>query len=206
MATSILGLCVSDYSCRQNLDLYGRAKHFLAQGSKRGRILGVAAIGCTLLSCIALPNVTLAVPAGKLSAQYMGNAAYAMSAQPRFIIQIQTSLGELRVADVSGAPGQPIPLNIELVGANDTEQLFILRGIPEGVKLTPGGSVGTFWAVNSKVISAITLTAPPDFSGSFTVSISRTRDPADPALKTYEGFLPGFTVGMPLPEHMAMWI
>jgi len=34
----------------------------------------------------------------------------------------------------------------------------------------------------------------------------RTRDPEDPALKTYEGFLPGFTVGMPLPEHMAMWI
>jgi arylsulfatase A-like enzyme len=34
----------------------------------------------------------------------------------------------------------------------------------------------------------------------------RTRDPNDPALRTYEGFLPGFTVGMPLPEHMAMWI
>ncbi len=34
----------------------------------------------------------------------------------------------------------------------------------------------------------------------------RTRHADDPALKTYEGFLPGFTVGMPLPEHMAAWI
>jgi arylsulfatase A-like enzyme len=34
----------------------------------------------------------------------------------------------------------------------------------------------------------------------------RTRHPDDPALRTYEGFLPGFTVGMPLPEHMANWI
>ncbi|MGH6892842.1 MAG: alkaline phosphatase family protein [Dongiaceae bacterium] len=34
----------------------------------------------------------------------------------------------------------------------------------------------------------------------------RTRPADDPALKTYEGVLPGFTVGMPLPEHMATWI
>lgn len=30
--------------------------------------------------------------------------------------------------------------------------------------------------------------------------------PGDPALKTYEGVLPGMTVGLPLPDHMAAWI
>ncbi|HEX4571240.1 MAG TPA: sulfatase-like hydrolase/transferase, partial [Dongiaceae bacterium] len=30
--------------------------------------------------------------------------------------------------------------------------------------------------------------------------------PDDPALTTYEGVLPGMTVGLQLPEHMAAWI
>ncbi len=34
----------------------------------------------------------------------------------------------------------------------------------------------------------------------------RTRVPGDPALRTYEGVMPGFTVGMQLPDHMAPWI
>ena len=34
----------------------------------------------------------------------------------------------------------------------------------------------------------------------------RTRAADDPALRTYEGVLPGFTVGMQLPDHMAPWI
>lgn len=34
----------------------------------------------------------------------------------------------------------------------------------------------------------------------------RTRPLNDPALKTYEGVMPGFTVGLQLPDHMAPWI
>jgi arylsulfatase A-like enzyme len=34
----------------------------------------------------------------------------------------------------------------------------------------------------------------------------RGRDPKDPALTTYEGVLPGFTVGMQLPDHMEPWV
>lgn len=34
----------------------------------------------------------------------------------------------------------------------------------------------------------------------------RSRPLDDPALKTYEGVMPGFTVGMQLPDHMAPWI
>jgi TPR repeat protein len=101
-----------------------------------------------------------------------------LSAPPSPVIRVQAGLGELRVSDVSGTPGEPILLKIELLGAGDAEQLFILRGIPKGVKLTPGGSVGNFWAVNSKVISSLTLTAPLDYTGSFKVSISRTQDTA----------------------------
>jgi arylsulfatase A-like enzyme len=34
----------------------------------------------------------------------------------------------------------------------------------------------------------------------------RGRDPRDPALTTYEGVMPGFSVGLQLPNHMAPWI
>ena len=34
----------------------------------------------------------------------------------------------------------------------------------------------------------------------------RGRAPGDPALKTYEGVLPGMAVGLQLPDHMAAWI
>jgi arylsulfatase A-like enzyme len=34
----------------------------------------------------------------------------------------------------------------------------------------------------------------------------RRYPPGDPALKTYEGVLPGMTVGLQLPDHMAAWI
>src|SRR5262249_57167420 len=34
----------------------------------------------------------------------------------------------------------------------------------------------------------------------------RRLPPGDPALTTYEGVLPGLTVGLQLPDHMAAWI
>jgi hypothetical protein len=59
---------------------------------------------------------------------------------------------------------------------SSADQLFIITGIPEGFTLSPGGYFGKFWAVNPKVLPALTLTAPQGFAGSFIVSIVRRRD------------------------------
>src|SRR5262245_12600111 len=47
----------------------------------------------------------------------------------------------------------------------------------------------------------------PTLFGYTDTSVDPRLYPADdPALKTYEGVLPGMTVGLKLPEHMAAWI
>jgi hypothetical protein len=93
-------------------------------------------------------------------------------------IQIQDQLAELRVSNIEGSPGRPIPLNIQVLNDSTADQLFIITGIPEGFTLSPGGYFGKFWAVNPKVLPSLTLTAPQGFSGSFQVSVVRRRDGA----------------------------
>ncbi|MBM3554620.1 MAG: alkaline phosphatase family protein [Alphaproteobacteria bacterium] len=48
--------------------------------------------------------------------------------------------------------------------------------------------------------------APTLFGYTDTSLDPRGRDPADPALHTYEGVLPGFDVGLMLPEHPTPWL
>ena len=95
---------------------------------------------------------------------------------PSLLLPVQAQRVEVKVGDIEGPPGQPIPLNIKVTKAGGGDQLFILTGIPEEVTLNPGGNFRKFWAVNSKVISALTLTAPEGYSGSFTVSVVRRRE------------------------------
>lgn len=92
------------------------------------------------------------------------------------LVRVQTQLAELKVGDIDGQPGRPIPLNIEVLDANTANQLYILTGIPEGFTLAPGGYFGKFWAVNPKVMSTLTLTAPDSYSGTFTISIVRRHE------------------------------
>lgn len=92
------------------------------------------------------------------------------------LVQAHKQLTELKAVDIFGPAGRAIRLNIETLNANDADHLYILTGIPEGFTLNPGGYFGKFWAVNSKVIPMMTLTAPKDFSGSFTISIVRRQD------------------------------
>lgn len=96
---------------------------------------------------------------------------------PSLLLPAQAQRLEVKVGDIDGPPGQPIPLNIKVTKASG-DQLFILTGIPEGISLNPGGYFGKFWAVNSKVMSALTLTAPEGYAGSFTVSVVRRREGA----------------------------
>jgi hypothetical protein len=96
------------------------------------------------------------------------------------IVQTQGEPLDFRARDISGPPGRPIPLKIDVLGGSDTEsgKLFIFSGLPKGVTLSPGGNFGDFWAVNASVVKDLTLTAPKDFSGSFTILITRSRNQA----------------------------
>jgi hypothetical protein len=101
---------------------------------------------------------------------------------PPLIVRTLGAAPDFRVRDVSGPAGRPIPLRIEMLddkAANDPVKLFIVSGVPDGVTLNPGGNLGEFWAVNASVIKDLTVTAPPGFSGSFTLNITRSRREAD---------------------------
>jgi hypothetical protein len=99
------------------------------------------------------------------------------------LIKTQGAALDFHARDVSGPAGRPIPLKIDLLGGTDTEsgKLFIFSGLPAGVVLSPGGNVGDFWAVNAGVIKDLTLTAPQDFSGTFSLTITRARSETDGA-------------------------
>ncbi len=95
-------------------------------------------------------------------------------------IPVQADAADFQVTNVSGPAGKPIPLPIKISGLNDKNagQLFLFTGVPEGVKLNPGGYFGDFWAVTSKDLAGLTLTAPDNFSGVFQMKITRTRSPS----------------------------
>lgn len=137
--------------------------------SQLRREIWMMSLGTMIAASPALAGAARSVEAG------LETAKSAVAAGPT---PIQNQLSELRVSNIEGSPGRPIPLKIELLNDSTAEQLFIITGIPEGFTLSPGGYFGKFWAVNPKVLPSLTLTAPQGFSGSFQVSIVRRRDGA----------------------------
>jgi len=88
------------------------------------------------------------------------------------LVLAQAEAIDIRAVNVSGLPDRPITLKVQVLGVNkETGRLILFHGVPDGVKLNVGGFFGNFWAVNSKVIEQLNLTAPPGFSGSFTVNV-----------------------------------
>ncbi|WP_088348569.1 MULTISPECIES: hypothetical protein [Rhodomicrobium] len=95
---------------------------------------------------------------------------------PGILHKVQATPAGFSVSDVSGLPGRPIPLKIHVEGVSEKSpgQLFIFTGIPDGVMLNLGGFLGDFWAVNSKIVDQLTLTAPENFAGTFTIRIKQS--------------------------------
>jgi hypothetical protein len=102
---------------------------------------------------------------------------------PDFLVLTQNQPIYIRTSDVAGTPGSPIPLKIRVTGLPGDNQLLIFTGLPQGVSLSPGGNFGRFWAVNANVISNLTLTAPPGYSGSFTITVGQKQD-GSPSVST----------------------
>jgi hypothetical protein len=126
---------------------------------------GLLVLVCSGAAAIASP-LSLTVSTGKLPLE-----------SAVILTQSREDAG-FRAQDASGLPGRPIPLRIEPLegGGQGGGHLFIFTGLPEGVTLNPGGNFGDFWAVNASVIKDLTLTAPADFSGSFKIWITRSRE------------------------------
>ncbi len=87
---------------------------------------------------------------------------------------------EFSVADVMGPPGSPIALAIYIGRDALNGDLFALSGLPPEVRLSAGGRRNDLWIVRQKDISALTLTAPPGFTGAFRVSVTRAPTPQRP--------------------------
>jgi hypothetical protein len=132
----------------------------------------LALLFCSSATALASPPLLAAL------APFPGVVARTHSGAPLILAQGLEDV-TFRAYDLSGAPARPIPFRIESLDTADPgAQLFIFTGLPKGVKLNPGGNFGDFWAVNANVIKDLTLTAPPGFSGSFKVWITRSRTPS----------------------------
>ena len=95
----------------------------------------------------------------------------------------QTFLCWLKIAPLrsrramsAGRQGARFPFKFKCLARASENQLLIFTGLPQGVKLAPGGNFGRFWAVNSSVVSTLTLTAPEGFSGTFTITVAQKQD------------------------------
>lgn len=171
----------SHHSCADNL-FDGR---HASQPSDRGEVLSHAnSRNCRFfywgIFCLALIS---GPPAEAAGTGFMPWSSPILMGNRSLVHPIQAGGPNLQFHDISGPPGESIPLNIETDGADEGEsgRLFIFSGIPEGVTLKPGGYFGQFWAVNSKVFSELTLNAPEGFHGSFTVKVTQTGTSPDDA-------------------------
>jgi hypothetical protein len=135
-----------------------------------GRIIRSGLIALVCSGAAALASPPLPAPLSMIAGQHPSQSS---------LIPAQAGEStEFHAHDVSGPAGRPLPFKIEFTedGNQTGGQLFLFTGLPQGVTLSPGGNFGDFWAVNAGVIKDLTLTAPKDYSGSFKIWITRSRN------------------------------
>lgn len=94
--------------------------------------------------------------------------------------QVEQSAVNLSAADLIGAQGEPIPVNIKLrprraqneADEEATIRFLMFRGLPEGMKFSSGFPVNSAWAVASSDLPDLNLTAPPSYIGAFLVQLT----------------------------------
>lgn len=76
------------------------------------------------------------------------------------------------VADISGPPGRPLPLEIRLPPEDgDLFRVIMVRGLPRDFELTAGISLDDAWAISPSEIGRVELVAPPGYSGEFSLEV-----------------------------------
>ncbi|MGB0085696.1 MAG: hypothetical protein WBP94_10035 [Rhodomicrobiaceae bacterium] len=131
--------------------------------------------GAVWITAAGAANAALAAPF-ETTLSTLGDLETLSFHGPDFLVLAENRSVGLKAGDVSGPPGRPIPLQVQVLGESGENQLLIFTGLPQGVKLAPGGNFGRFWAVNSSVVSTLTLTAPEGFSGTFTITVAQKQD------------------------------
>jgi hypothetical protein len=162
------------------------------------RGFSLAWLGAAMVTLSAMPGRASALPASlKAPAEAFDDRRGALILP----VQAKTQAIDFKASNVAGAAGRPLPVKIEILESGDkpSGQLFIFTGLPEGVRLSPGGNFGEFWAVNAAVIKDLTLIAPAGYKGVFTVWITRSRDKA----KTAQSASITVTIGQPATTHTA---
>jgi hypothetical protein len=134
---------------------------------------GLILLVCSGAAALASPALLTAAPLPLIAEQSPSQSSVILA-------QAAAESPDFQAHDVSGPAGRPLPFKIEIAedGNQTGGQLFIFTGLPQGATLSPGGNFGDFWAVNADVIKDLTLTVPKDFSGSFKIWITRSRNQA----------------------------
>ncbi len=92
----------------------------------------------------------------------------ALDLQPIIVAQQSGFL----VNDISGPPAEPLPLEIDLPPENgDLFRVIMVRGLPKGFKLSGGVSLDDAWALSPAEINGISLIAPADYQGAFSMEV-----------------------------------
>lgn len=93
------------------------------------------------------------------------------------LLRIAQAGADFSIANVSGISGEPVKLAISLSEAvlktvkNPGGPVFMMfHGLPPELALSAGFRVNEVWAVSLKDVSQLTLSAPPDYSGTFNLT------------------------------------
>jgi hypothetical protein len=91
---------------------------------------------------------------------------------PGFVRVAQKDAPELEATNIFGPAGKPIRLPVSLKNARSDEYSFLMfRGLPQKVTLSAGFRLKESWAVSLRDIDNLTLEAPNDYQGAFSLEI-----------------------------------
>jgi len=154
------------------------------RGSMRGRVefanaaiivaMASLALGAGRLPSAAAPASLLHHPALRAAldeAHSHAIGAAAQSSSGPSLILVADGAG-FSVDDISGPPGQPIPVRISLPPENDDLfRVVMFQGVPADVKFSGGFALGDAWAVSPEDLDGLALLTPDGFTGAFPLDV-----------------------------------
>lgn len=76
------------------------------------------------------------------------------------------------LGDISGAPGEPLSINLDLPSdADQTYSFLMVRGLPEEFQLSAGFKTKNYWAVSLSDANAVQILPPDGYAGNFQLEV-----------------------------------
>ncbi len=130
-----------------------------------------AASVLTWLALSAALTSTASAHAFQAAAQGMADISETHS----FVVFAQTT-PSLFVDDITGNPGTPVPVTIEVSQFPDAaKSVLSIRGLPEGFSFSSGFRTADVWLVPFSEASSLTLASPREYSGSLELEFQLLR-------------------------------